>query len=102
MALTMTSSFANEGATRVVGRKRVWTGLVTFDNSYPTGGEAITPAQFGLSVINHVNVRAKGGTEVVVWDHVNSKLQIFTADGVEALNASDQSAIVCHCEVTGY
>lgn len=101
MALTVTNARSNMPLTSVQGDKRVFQGRITFDSSYPTGGEVLTPAEVGLTRIDHVIVTAKGGTEVVVWDHANSKLQIFTADGVEATNASNQSAVVCHVEVSG-
>lgn len=101
MPLTVTNAAANTPLSSVIGDHREFHGRITFDSSYPTGGEVLTPAEVGLTRIDHVQVSARGGTEVVVWDHVNSKLQIFTADGVEATNASNQSAIVCHITVRG-
>ena len=102
MALTITNSRPNQPRTSVMGDRRAFVGQITFDSSYPTGGEVLTAAEVGLTRITHVDVAAKGGTETVVWDHVNSKLQIFTADGVEALNATNASTIVAHVQVFGY
>lgn len=41
---------------QVAGTKRVVRGTVTFDSSYPTGGEAFTAANVGLMAIEHVEV----------------------------------------------
>lgn len=98
MALTFTSSHNG-----VVGARRVWRGKVTFDSSYPTGGEAIAAANFGFNLsINHVTVTANRGSETAQWDGTNSKLLVHTADGVEATNASDQSAVTVTVEAFGF
>jgi hypothetical protein len=68
---------------------------VTFDNSYPTGGESLTAADLGLPDVVHLEARQKGvGTRIAEYDYSGSKLKLFTALGTEAANASDQSAIV--------
>lgn len=41
------------------------------------------------------------GTEFAVYDYTNKKLQLFTADGTEATNASNQSTIGVTCVVIG-
>lgn len=81
---------------------------VTFDNSYPTGGEAIAASDFGLSTIAFVAVNAQSGvvTKFVRWDSANSKLLIYIEDGTsgisaEAANASDQSAVTVDLLVIG-
>ena len=33
----------------VPGSRKESVGTITFDSSYPTGGEAFTPAEFGLN-----------------------------------------------------
>ena len=89
MALTLT-----EGHRGVVGARRVWRGKVTFDSSYPTGGEAIAIGDFGFNLdIETVQIIANAGSETVQWDQANSKIMVHTADGTEATNASDQSAV---------
>jgi hypothetical protein len=38
----------------VIGSKRCNRGIITFDSSYAAGGEDLTPAVLGLSVIDHI------------------------------------------------
>lgn len=96
MALTITEIVRS--ATR---NRRDIVADVTFDSSYPTGGEAFGPADLGLSTIDFIDTEHKG-TEVVVFDRANSKLLIYTADGVEATNASNQSSFVTRVRALGY
>jgi hypothetical protein len=49
---------------------------VTFDNSYPTGGESITAAQLGLTAIDFVQASPAGGFDFE-WDYAASKLKAF-------------------------
>jgi hypothetical protein len=96
MALTFTES------TRfVVGDRVAVSGKVTFDSSYPTGGEAVTASLFGLpgGSISHIVLGVPDVvTKNVRWDRANSKLLVVVEDGTsgieaEAANASDQSAV---------
>ena len=63
--------------------KRVKVCTITLDNSYPTGGYAITAAAVGLSSIDYVltdvGARNTAGTFAypVSWDYTNGKLQAF-------------------------
>lgn len=68
-------------------------GTITYDNSYPTGGEAITASTFGLNTLFEVILQGTGA-EVAIFDKTNSKILLYTADGTQAANASDQSAVV--------
>ena len=89
MALTITTRLIDttlKGATLVAA-------TVAFDNSYPTGGEAVTASDFGLDSEIFAIIPANGGADVVSYDRTNGKLTIHTADGTEATNASDQSAV---------
>ena len=98
MALTLTA--AHQG---VVGNRRVWRGTVTFDSSYPTAGEAVTPANFGFAVaIENLQIIADRGSETVQWTKATNKLMVHTADGTEAVNASDQSAVTATVVATGF
>jgi hypothetical protein len=71
----------------VVGRQRSITSSVTFDSSYPTGGEAVTAANFGLSVIDDVIVHGPAmNTDVtravpVSFKSSTSKLVAYGYDG---------------------
>lgn len=47
-------------------RKEVY-GTVTFDSSYPTGGEAFVPAEFGLDRLDWLQVAGATGY-LAVWD----------------------------------
>jgi len=92
MALSVT-----ETTKTVFGDKRVVFAQVTFDSSYPTGGEAVSASDFPSisTAIEEVAVLSSSpaGTEVVVYDRANTKLLVFTADGTQASNASDQSGV---------
>lgn len=83
-----------------MGDKRVHAYGITFDNSYPTGGEAVTAGLVGLNTIQFV-IPLVNGANFSVWDRTNSKLLIYTADGVEAANASDQSAVTVEAVFIG-
>lgn len=100
MALTFTESKRG-----VVGAERFVRGKIAFDASYPAGGEAYTAATFGLIHIEDLMITSQdvGGAEQVVHDKANSKLLVFTADGTQATNASDQSGVAdVEVEVRGY
>ena len=103
MALTFTAD--NFG---VVGAQRQWQGTVTFDASYPTGGEAVLPADFGGLV--QIDTVIIGQTNVAgvdaVWDATNSKVILYDEDNTsgvaaQAANASDQSATIVTAIVYG-
>ncbi len=92
MALTVTEVGAARG---IHGTVRETFYDVTFDNSYPTGGEALAAQNVGLDTIYGLTVVGQGladGTPattayVVTWDQVNGKLQVFTAAGSGAIAA---------------
>ena len=103
MALTI----SNQDRT-VMGDRTVVFATVTFDSSYPTGGEAIAASDFeNLDQIDYVSVNPVDvATNRVVWDRGNSKLKIFIEDGTsgieaEAANTSDQSAVAVEVQVIG-
>jgi hypothetical protein len=79
--------------------KRAVIADVAFDDSYPTGGEAITAANFGLVSLSHIIFidPSIGADKRVVHDRANGKLMIYAeaADGVqaEAANESNQAAV---------
>lgn len=95
MALT----FSNEEM-HVLGDMRVWLVSINFDNSYPTGGEAIATSDLsGCSSIAFAQVGSvDDATYRCTWDRTNSKLKLYVEDGTsgieaEAANTSDQSAV---------
>jgi hypothetical protein len=87
MALTVAQTTPQSAD--VWGRQRVRVVTVTFDASYPTGGESFTPANVGLSafsvVIPSINagVAAHAG-RVVQFDYTNNKLMVFVEEAVAA------------------
>lgn len=90
----------------VEGNKRVGVADVTFDNSYPTGGEAVTPSQFGLTNATYgiCNVKTVGGTVNVAnvyYDRANKKLLVFDETPAEAANAADLSTLVVQVKMFG-
>lgn len=104
MALTFTPQY--EG---VVGNRRCWRGTVTFDSSYPTGGEAIAPGDLGFSVaIETVLIGSNDEAGVSArWDQANSKVLLFDENdtsGVEAqfANTGNASANVVTLEAYGF
>ena len=99
MSLALTSEVQT-----VFGDKQVRWGTVTFDVSYPTGGEALAASLFsGLSLIEMVIVASQdiGGGEQVLWDPTAETLMVFTADGTEASDTSDQSGVIVQLVVFG-
>ena len=74
---------------------------ITFDNSYPTGGEAIVAANLGLTtlreVISVLTLAPLFSEKIVTWDRANSKLTIGVEGAaifVEAGSASDQATVI--------
>lgn len=82
----------------VVGNKRQSVAEVTFDSSYPTGGESVTAAQLGLSKVDYAlcNIIAVGGTVDVAeafYDKANSKIKVFDQTPAEVANTADLSTL---------
>lgn len=68
-------------------------GTITFDNNYPTGGEAVTASTFGFNTLFELLVFGTGA-EVPVYNKTTSKVLVYTADGTQAVDTSDQSLVV--------
>jgi hypothetical protein len=74
---------------------------VLLDNSYPTGGYALTPAQLGFTKVPLV-VDAEPNTGRSFWyDRVNQKLKSFNSGGTETTAATDLSAVTVRLSVEG-
>lgn len=91
----------------VAGDKRRTLGTVTFDNSYPTGGEAITPQQVGLADILFMDVEnpvsSTPTTRMCTYDLTNEKFMVFTSsDGNQVANGTDLSAFSARFEAVGW
>jgi hypothetical protein len=104
MALTK-DKFQNSG----FSNKRANLLEVDFDASYPTGGEALTPNDFGLSKIEMMIIEPNGGY-VFEYDATNSKIKAFwvdtTTDGAplaEVVDTTDLSGVTgVKCLAIGY
>ncbi len=87
MALVLTNDIPQIG-TDVWGRNRVAVQTITFDDSYPTGGESLTPAMVGLSQFSIVLVSVAAGTgssgHVVQFNYATNKLMVFIEEAVAA------------------
>lgn len=59
----------------VVGHKRLRIVAVTFDNSYPTNGEAIAPSDVDLQTIDHIMCEQPSGYQVQ-YDRTALKLVV--------------------------
>jgi hypothetical protein len=84
------------------GRKKVVTGHIAFDSSYPTGGEDLTEAfallRGGVAQQAFVEQPIQAGAQTGKFVRINrstKKIQLFTnaAPFAEVANASDQSLI---------
>jgi hypothetical protein len=69
---------------------------VTLDNSYPTGGYALTPQLLGLgsngTIYAVLGDMSKTGGWDVGWDYTNSKLQVFDGSGSASAAAHEIAA----------
>jgi len=94
----------------VFGNRRVVTADVAFDNAYTAGGLALTPANLGLSKIDHVvgSVASKSDLSLAVsvqYDYTNSKLVAFksntSADLQQVAAAADLSTYTARITAIG-
>jgi len=92
------------GRTNVTGNRLTVALKITFDDSYPTGGEALDLTTY-VSNIETVMVETSGGF-VFGYDRTNKKLKAFEAgnDGDaldEVDDATNLSTVVTFISVTG-
>lgn len=90
----------------VAGNKRRTTGRITFDSSYPTGGESLTPGQLGMFSIDYLSAEpiesSTPAIREVVYEVANNRLVAFTEAFAEVANATDLSTFSCRFEAIGY
>lgn len=98
------------------GNRRKVRGTITFDSSYPTGGEALTLKTIGLDVLEDLTVSneyaSATGTYQVKWNKSATAplLLAFMGDNnnasdgplIEVASTTDLSALVCRFEATGF
>jgi hypothetical protein len=109
MALTVTETASVTSAVRPGDKKTAMVfARVTFDSSYPTGGEALASSDFSsvgsiaAVIVSTTNV---AGVDAV-WDSANSKILLYDEDNTsgiaaQAANTSDHSATVVDILVAG-
>lgn len=93
----------------VINNKRGVECLVTFDSSYPTGGEPVDLAALGLKQVDSVQVvtelqtDAGAGTTItaILTNPTAPLLELMTAANTEAANGSNQSAVAATCRFLG-
>lgn len=80
----------------VAGNVRMAVRDITFDSSYPTGGEALSASDFGMQVIlasiPTVRTAGTGSVTAVQHDIENGKLLAYTA-AAQVANTTDLSAV---------
>lgn len=64
----------------VSGDMNIIAGTIAFDSSYPTGGEALAPKDFGLRQIDLLLVQPAVGL-AFEYDYTNQKLKAFRSAG---------------------
>lgn len=72
---------------------------ITFDSSYATGGESLTPAMLGLVRVDKFNAQEVGG-RTFPYDRSTQKLQAY-ASTTEVANTTDLSAVTVRVEALG-
>jgi hypothetical protein len=70
------------------GNKRTSHGTLTFDSSYPTGGEPLTAANVGLGVIESIQFNPVSGY-TFEYDHANEKVLVYVGSGGVAAHDHD-------------
>ena len=74
---------------------------ITFDSSYPTNGESLTAAQFGVTSLSYVKADDTDDY-TFVYNYTNSKLKAFVrTTGEEVTNQTDLSTVVTNVLVIG-
>lgn len=80
----------------VWGKHHVRWATITFDSSYPTGGEAVTAANFELSELKNVLVTNPSIDDAAItsaiWDATNSKIIVIDEAGLQEGNTTDLSS----------
>lgn len=103
MAASVAISFGPE----VPGSRKEVFGVITFDSSYATGGEAVTLAQLGVNRLDWLQVTAGAGY-LPVWDGSSTTPKVLlyrqtaaTGALVEVPNTTDVSTVTVRFRATG-
>lgn len=60
------------------GNKQTSEGTLTFDASYPAGGEALAASLVGLNVIDHIQFNQGEDGYIFEWDKTNGKVIVYS------------------------
>lgn len=95
------------GADSTWGNKRVKVRDITFDSSYPTGGEPLVASDVGLKNIDFaiVTIQAVGGTvnvTSVYYDTTNKKLIAYDETPAEVADTSTLATLVVRAVFFGW
>lgn len=88
----------------VPGAQRFTVTEVTFDSSYPTGGEPLTATDLGLTTVDFaiatLKVAGTGSVTAVFYDVANAKLLAYAA-AAQIANTTDISAVSAQVYAVG-
>jgi hypothetical protein len=97
MALTVAKTLRT-----VIGNKKLHAGTITFDATYPAGGEAVTAADLGLRHLDLLTVTARNTELTPLYLKTTGKIKLTVGStGVENATA-DQSACIVDFQAIGY
>lgn len=102
-------TYSNRKAPEFMGRQRMVQVDITFDSSYPTGGEAVSAASLGISRLDRIDISPSGGY-IPQWDGSRTapKIKMYwvdtTVDGsplLEVANTTDLATVTVTARVWG-
>lgn len=108
MAVTVTINFSSFDYNRYSDAPEHWAkGTIAFDDSYPTGGEAVdfTSASVmqgnggAFTTVHGVQATVRGIGYVCLYDHTNGKFMLFQSD--DAVDPLDQVADMADLSMAG-
>ena len=110
MALTIANTTPQSGD--VWGRQKTRIVTVTFDSSYDTGGESLTPASVGLSTFTFVDPQPDANAlpgYILIFNYTTNKIMVFVEEAVaaggpllEASAATNLSTLVARVLCVGH
>lgn len=105
--MSVSTAVVGDNSYNVVGNRKVTVTDVTFDSSYPTGGEPVTPSDLRLNYVDHAtcNIVGVGGTVNVTnayYDKTNQKIVAVDETPAEVASTSDLSTLVVRVRAQGF
>jgi hypothetical protein len=84
-----------------IGSVQQTVGSITFDDSYATGGESLTPAMVGLGEIIGLSIIQGEDGYVAKWDKANQKILLYRSAGFTPAGTNGTSAVTGNVTVVG-